>query len=74
MSNASRCLDAAARYRRLAELTKNSETRRAYGELARLWQEMAAPAESVDRRSDTEAKNRIYAMVDVIDRYRRRVA
>jgi hypothetical protein len=48
VSNEERCRGAAARYRNLRKLTKDPDTRRAYGELERLWLEMAAVAEEFD--------------------------
>ena len=48
--------------------------RRAYENLHRLWLAMAPPAESFDRQSDSEAKARIYALIDAVEDARRQVA
>jgi hypothetical protein len=74
MSNASRCRKRAARYRALAAETKSPETARAYARLERLWLEMAPLAESVDRRSDWSARERLYEMIDAVEDVRHQVA
>jgi hypothetical protein len=74
MSNASRSRAAAARYAKLAENARDGQTRRAYSELERLWQEMARMAEVFDTRRDGEARERIYAMVDAVEEHRRKLA
>jgi hypothetical protein len=74
MSNASRCRAIATRYAKLAETASDPELRRSYRNLERLWLAMASPAESFDRASDGEAKQRIYALIDAVELARREVA
>jgi hypothetical protein len=74
MSNASRSRATAARYAKLAENARDGQARRAYAELERLWQEMAALAEAFDMRRDGAARERIYAMVDAVEEHRRKLA
>lgn len=74
MSNASRCRAVAARYARLAETAADPAVRRSYETLQKLWLAMASPAESFDRQSDGDAKQRIYALIDAVDTARRQVA
>jgi hypothetical protein len=73
MSNESRCLERAARYQELAAAAQAPQ-RRSYLELARLWREMAPLAEAVDRESDHRARERLYAMIDIVEEVRRRAA
>ena len=73
-SNALRCRRTAAGYARQAALAQCGEERRAYGELERLWLEMAALAERFDREQDGEAKAEIYAKMAEVEAVRRAVA
>ncbi len=72
-SNASRCRATAAGYARAAALADDCDTRRAYGELERLWSEMAALAERFDRALDGAAKAQIYAKMAEVEAVRRAV-
>jgi hypothetical protein len=74
MSNLSRCLERAIRYQELAEAAREPRVRRTCIELARLWREMAPLAAAVDRRSDSRARERLYAMIDVVEQVRRQAA
>ena len=74
MSNALRCRKTAAGYGRQAVLSDDDAARRAYGELERLWSEMAALAERFDRAQDGEAKAQIYAKMAEVEALRRAVA
>ena len=72
-SDASRCRATAAGYARAAALADDCDARRAYGELERLWSEMAALAERFDRAQDGEAKAQIYAKMAEVEAVRRAV-
>jgi hypothetical protein len=74
MTNASRCLSRAARYEGLADSTANAESRRAFRALAAIWREMEPLAADYDRDPDPSAKERIYALIDVIAAEERKVA
>ena len=74
MSNASRCLAAAAHYRRRAQSAADAGERRACAELARLWSDLASVAQRFDREHDAAAKAEIYAMMDAVGAVRRKVA
>ena len=74
MSNASRCLQTAAHYAELAERAADAEPTRVYRRLEKLWRDMAPLAEDFDRRSDPQAKARLYEMIDAVGEYRRKVA
>jgi hypothetical protein len=69
VSNEERCRGAAARYRSLRKLTRDPDTRRAYGELERLW---AAVAEEFDIDRADAARARLHAMIKVVEMYRRK--
>jgi hypothetical protein len=72
VSNKDRCRGTAARYRSLKKLTNDPDTRRAYGELERLWLEMAKVAEEFDTDGSDSARSRLYAMIEVVETYRRK--
>ena len=72
MSNEERCRGRAARYRSLKKLTNDPDTRRAYGELERLWLEVAAVAEKLDFERSDAARARLYAMIEAVETYRRK--
>jgi hypothetical protein len=72
VSSEERCRGAAARYRSLRKLTNDPDTRRAYGELERLWLEMAAVAEEFDIDRADAARARLDAMIKVVETYRRK--
>ena len=74
MSNAPRCRLIAAHYAKLAAGATNPETRRAFRRLEFIWRDMEPLAENFDRFSDPRAKEKIYAMIDAVGEYRRRVA
>lgn len=74
MSNASRCLETAAHYARLAEEAADAERRTTFQRLESLWREMAPLAEKFDRASDPGAKERIFELVDAAAEVRRMVA
>jgi hypothetical protein len=74
MSNASRCLSRAARYEGLAGRAEDPEIRRACRALAAIWREMEPLAADYDREPDPYAKERIYALIDVIAAEQRKVA
>ena len=68
MTNADRCRARAVRYAALAERAASEEKRRNYRRLAALWLEMVTPAETFDRLQDTEARQRIFSMIDAAER------
>jgi hypothetical protein len=72
VSNEERCRGTAARYRNLKKLTSDPDTRRAYGELERLWLEMAAVANEFDIDRGDAARARLDAMIKVVESYRRK--
>ena len=72
MSNEERCRGTAARYRSLKKLPNDPDTRRAYGEIERLWLKMAAVAEEFDSDGGDAARARLYAMIQVVETYRRK--
>lgn len=74
MSNASRCRSIAARYARLAVKAEDPQAKRAFRRLEFLWRDMEPLAENFDRFSDSRSKEQIYAMIDAVGEYRRKVA
>jgi hypothetical protein len=67
MTNADRCRARAARYAAMAERATSDEKRRNYRRLAALWWEMVSPAETFDRLHDSEARQRIFSMIDAAE-------
>lgn len=74
MSNASLCLETAARYARLAAGAGDAENRVIFRRLEALWREMASLADLYDRANDPTAKGRIFELVDATAEVRRKVA
>ncbi len=74
MSNASCCRRAAAYFGRQTELADSAEERAAFGELERIWSDMAVLAERFDREHDGAAKAEIYAKMSEVEAVARLVA
>ena len=70
MTNADRCRARAVRYAALAERATSEEKRRNYCRLAALWREMVSPADHFDRLHDSEARQRIFLMIDAAEERR----